>query len=320
MSYSQNSKIEAADFNGLVGVPTTSTTGEFNTIWATGNGNRGYGQVAIPQVSANATIYPTDWANLTNRSTTAATHQGTTITAVTTAVQGGRINYTSAIPTNISSLTSARLNAIAQGTTITNTATAGTTWNSQLTFTHTVTFPSADQARYFFNAGGQIALNFSSPSGTGVTGLMNTLATACGTIVISAQNSGTATIAGTTYNGVTKIGGSGTPTTLSTNSGYYGLSTANTEIFKQFASGTPAGYLTSFISVYAKTNGTQGANGDNGTTVNIYTIWDEVPNGNTAFSTVAVGTATTVSLRPPSSTYLSNSWGTPTVSGTVTGS
>jgi hypothetical protein len=71
-----------------------------------------------------------------------------------------------------------------------------------------------------------------------------------------------------------------------------------------------------------KTNGTQGSNGDNGSVITITTVWDEVPNG----LAVATGTATTLTVKPPRSTtsspsgYLVNSWGTPTVSGTVTGS
>jgi len=145
---------------------------------------------------------------------------------------------------------------------------------------------------------------------------MNSLSTASGTIVLSAQNSGTATIASTSYNGVTKVGGSGTTTTLSTNSGYYGLSTANTEIFKQLASGTPSGYVSSFLSVIAKTNGTQGTKGDNGSVITLYTTWDEVPNG----LSVSSGTKTTVTVRPPSTSYLANTWGTISVSGSAVGS
>lgn len=316
MTYAKNNRIDASDFNGLVGSSTTSTTGELNAIWAQGNGSKGYGQTAIPQVSPNNPVYPTDWANVVNRCSTLSSHQSTTITAVTVPVQGARIDYVSAIPTNISSLTSSRLNAAAQGTTSATATAAGSTWSSALTFTHTVTFASADKARYFFNAGGQLALTFSSPTGTGINALMNSLGTACGTIVMSAQNSGSITIASTAYDGITKVGGSGTTTTLATNSGYYGLTTTPTEIFKQLASGTPSGYVSSFISVKASTNGTQGSNGDNGSVITFTTVWDEVPNG----LTVAIGTTTTLTVRPPSTSYLSDSWGTVTVTGSVTGS
>ncbi len=316
MSYAKNSKIEASDFNGLVGSSTTSTDGQLNAILGPGNGSKGYGQTVVPEVLANNQVVYNDWANLVNKTSTVASHQGTAITAVTVPVQGVRIDYTSAIPTNLTSITSSRLNAAAQGTTSSTTTSAGSTWASQLTFTHTVTFSSGDAARYFFNAGGQLALTFSSPSGSGINALMNSLGTACGTIIMSAQSSGSITIASTSYNGITKVGGSGTATTLATNTGYYGLTTTNIEIFKQFASGTPSGYVNSFISVNARSNGTQGSKGDNGSVITFTTVWDEVPNG----LTVSAGTATTLTVRPPSTSYISNTWGTPTVVGSVTGS
>lgn len=320
MTYSKNSKIEAADFNGLVGLSTSSTVNELNALLGVGNGSIGYGQSTVPQVATDASVVYNDWANLVNKTSTLASHQGTAITSVTVPTQGLRIDYNSAIVTNLSTISSstARLSAAAQGTTTSTATSAGTTWSNQLTFTHTVTFASGNAARYFFNAGGQLAISFySPPGGTAINTLMNSLATACGTIVLSSTTSGTISIGGTSYTGITKIGGSGTPTTLATNSGYYGLSTSDTLAFKQLASGSPAGYINSFISVNIKTNGaTVGGNGDTGSVITITTIWDEVPNG----LAVAVGTATTVTVRPPSLSYLSNSWGTPTVVGSVTGS
>lgn len=315
MSYQQYGKIEASDFNNIVGTGTTSTTGELNAIWAVGNGNKGYGQTAIPQVSQNATVGASDWANVTAKTSLIASHQSTTITSVTTPTQGATISYTVALTDNITTVTNGRLKATSQGSTST-TSTSASTWSNQITFTHTVTFDSGDKARYFFNAGGQIALSFSSPSGSGINALMNSLGTACGTIVLSSVTAGTVAINGTNYNGITKIGGSGTVDTISTNTGYYALGTTDTVVFKQFASGTPAGYVNSYITVSMRTNGTQGSNGDNGSVITVTTTWDEVPNG----LTVSTGTATALTVRPPSATYLTNSWGTPVVSGSVSGS
>jgi hypothetical protein len=93
------------------------------------------------------------------------------------------------------------------------------------------------------------------------------------------------------------------------------MTTANTTIFTQTASTGPSGYLSTFIRAIAKSNGTQGSNGDTGSVITIYTIWDEVPDG------LVVGTGSTVTLtaQAPETTYLGNSWGTITVAGTVTG-
>jgi hypothetical protein len=221
---------------------------------------------------------------------------------------------------NLTNIYTNRLNASAQAGTYTNTVTNATTWSSAITFTHTLTFVSANAARYFFNAGGQIALTFSHPGGTAINNLWNTLATACGTVVISAPSTGTATIAGTSYNGVTKIGGSGTTTTLSTNTGYYALTTTNVEIFKQLsASTTPSGYTNSFISASIRSNGTVGSNGDRGSIITITVVFDEVPNGSPTYI-AAANTSSTVTVRPPSTSYLANTWGTVTLTGSVTGS
>lgn len=315
MTYAQYGKIEASDFNTIVGTPTTSTTGELNAVWAIGNGNKGLGQTAVTQVTQYNTIGYTDWASTINTVSNIASHQGSSITSITPPTSGTKITYLNALTTNINTVTTNRLNAASQGST-SSTNTTATAWSSSLTFTHTITFSNANQARYFFNAGGQIALTFYSPSGTGINALFNSLATACGTIVLSSPTSGTCTISSTSYNGITKVGGSGTVDTISANSGYYGLTTVNTLVFKQLASGTPSGYVNSFISVYMRTNGTQLSNGDNGNIITITTIWDEIPDGLTVLS----GTQTTVTIRPPSSTYITNSWGTPTVSGSVTGS
>jgi hypothetical protein len=136
-------------------------------------------------------------------------------------------------------------------------------------------------------------------------------------VVLSSPTSGSITVASTSYNGVTKIAGGGNTPTISANSGYYAQTTSNANVFTQLASTGPSGYLSTFIRVITKSNGTQGSNGDAGSIITIYTLWDEVPDGLSA----SAGSATTVTLRPPESVYLpSASWGTPAVTGTVTGS
>lgn len=322
MSYNQYDRIDATDFNTFVGnaVVGISTANTLNTVWGIGNGRSGYGQGAVSQVAQYATVAAADWANLINRTSSAASHQGTAITSLTAPTTGTRIDYLSALSTNLTSIFTNRNNAAAQGPTpVVSAITNATQWSSALTFTHIVTFASADQARYFFNAGGQIKLQFEHPTGTGVNALFSSLASACGTVAISAPLSGSVTIAGLTYNGITKVGGSGSTTTLLPNVGYYGMTTTNQEVFKQLASGSPAGYIGSFISVNVRSNGTQGINGDNGSTVTITTTWDEVPDGGVTLRATA-GTKTTCSAVYPSTGFLQNTWGTVSIVGSVTGS
>lgn len=316
MSYAQYGTIAASDYNNLIGAAVGSTANVLNTVWSTGSGAAGYGQTALANVATGDTVAASSWANLINRTSNSASHQSSSITSVTAPASGNTILYNANVVTNLQTVYTNRLNAVSQSGTTANTATYGTTWLNAITFTHTVTFTSGDAARYFFNSGGQLAITCSHPAGTGINLLLNNLASNVGTVVLSSPTSGAASIAGTSYNGVTKVGGGGSTPTISTNSGYYNWTTANANVFYQTASTGPSGYLSTNINVLVKTNGTVGSNGDKGNIVTIYTIWDEIPNG----LTVATGSATTVTIRPPEVTYIANTWGTPTVTGTVTGS
>jgi hypothetical protein len=317
MSYAQYGTVQATDFNTLAGGNPTTTSGTLNAVWATGGGTAGYGQTALANVSVGNTVAAVgQWATLVANTASAASHQGTTITSVATPTAGGTITYLSAIPTNLTTIYNSRLNAASQGSTTANTATYASTWSSAITFTHTVTFASGDAARYFFNAGGQLKITCSHPTGTGINLLLNNLASNVGTVVMSAPASGSVTIAGTSYNGITKIGGGGNAPTISSGSGYYAMTTANATAFTQTASTGPAGYLGTNIAILIKSNGTQGTNSDRGSVITISTVWDEIPNGLVA----STGSATTVTVQAPETTNIANTWGSISVAGSVAGS
>lgn len=315
MTYAQFGLIQATDYNSLVGGNPTTSSGTLNAVWATGGTTAGYGQTAEANVSVGDTVTSTKWANLVNFTANSASHQGTSITSVTAPSSGGTITYLSAIPTNLTTIYTSRLNAATQGSTSSNAVSYGSTWTTAITFTHTVTFANGDAARYFFNSGGQLKITTSHANSTaGINLLMNNLCSNIGTVVLSAPTSGSVTIASTSYNGITKVGGGGNAPTISTNNGYFALTTSNANVFTQTASTGPAGYLSTFIRVIVKSNGTQGSNGDAGSVITIYTVWDEVPDG----LTVGTGSTTTCTITPPENVYLPTaSWGTPTVTGTV---
>ena len=317
MSYAQNGLIEATDFNTLVGGNPETGANKLNTVWATGGTTAGYGQTAVANVSAGQTVASSaQWNSLVSNTASAASHQGSSITSVSAPVSGGTITYLSAIPSNLTTIYSNRRNAATQGSTSANTATRGTSWQTALTFTHTVTFASGDAARYFFNAGGQIKMTCSHPTGSGINLLWSDLASNVGTVAMSSPSSGTVSIAGGTYSGITKVGGGGTSPTIDANKGYFALTTANATAFTQTASTGPSGYLSSFIRMIVKSNGAQGSNGDTGSVITIFTIWYEVPDD----LVVTSGTAVTCTVQNPETTYLTASWGTPTIAGSVSGS
>ena len=316
MTYSSGGLIQATDYNGFAD---TTVGANVNATWGTGVTSAGYGQTAISTVSVAGTVTATQWATLVNNIASMGSHQGTAITARTAPVTGNTISILSAVNTDITNCYNNRGNAAASGSqftgyTGTNSktgATSGATWS--ITFTNTVTFASADAARYFFNAGGRIKIDVSKTS-TGDTGdpewndLANTL---CGDIFITG-GAYSQTIAGVVYTGTTKSGGTGTPTILDTTTGWFDLTGTPTIVYKQFADTAP--YTSNFIqhSLLATA-----------TTLTITTLWsasDGDPiTGGTAPSGATPGTApcTIVTYFPPSSTYLSASWGTPSVAATT---
>jgi hypothetical protein len=328
MTYSLGGLIQATDYNGFA---STTSGGNVNVIWGTGTTDAGYGQsTTLATVSAGGTVTATQWAGLVNRISSIASHQGTTITARTAPVAGNVIAVLSAVQTDLNNCYTNRGNAAASGSQFTGwsgtssktsgTGSGSTPWT--ITFTHTVTWSSANAARYFFNGGGRIKWETSKTStGTLADTEWNDLAnTLVGDIFITG-GTGTQTIAGTPYTGTTKSGGSGTPNTLATTVGWYDLTTGDTLIYKQFADTSP--YTGQYIQINAKTAGS-------GTQLVLTTTWVD-PGGSVAGSSDAItgGTATTgisfgtapatvVTYFPPSSTYLTEaSWGTPTVAATT---
>jgi hypothetical protein len=320
MTYSSGGLIQATDYNGFV---STNAGANVNIVWSTGSTSSGYGQTAIATVSATGTITAPQWATLVNTITSMAAHTGTTITSRTAPVTGNIIGVLANVATDLTNCYNNRGNAATSGSQYTSwtgtnsktAATSGATWT--ITVTNTVTFASADAARYFFNAGGRIKIDVSKTA-TGQTGdpewndLANTL---CGDIYITGGDF-TQTIAGTAYTGTTKVGGTGVPNTLATTTGWYDLTAgaAATIVYKQFADTAP--YTSNFIQhSIAKNAGS--------TVLTITTLWsasDGDPiSGGTAASGATPGTApcAIVTYFPPETTNLSNTWGTPTIAATT---
>lgn len=321
MTYTSGGLIQATDYNGFV---STTANANINDVWGTGSGDKGWGQSALATVSATNTVTATQWASLVNTLASMGSQTGTGITARSAPTAGTVIGILAALNTDLTNVTTARNNAVANGTqytswTGTNSVTAGKSAGAwTMTFTNTVTFASANAARYFFNAGGRIKLDVSKTS-TGATGdpewndLANTL---CGDIYFTTGTSTQTIISPQTYTGTTKIGGTGTPNILTTTTGFYDLTpgAAATIIYKQFADTAP--YTSNYIQHSVALDATSAV-------LTFTTLWsasDGDPiTGGTAASGATPGTApcTICTYFPPSTTYLSNSWGTPTVAATV---
>jgi hypothetical protein len=254
---------------------------------------------------------------------------GTALTARSAPTAGQTISVLAAVNTDLTSCYTNRGNAVGSGTqygTFSGTTSKTTATGSGqsawiITFTHTVTFPSANQARYFFNAGGIIRINYGkSSTGTDTDPDWNTFAGQCGSINITG---GAQTIASTAYTGTTRLGGTGgTQTTLATSTGWYALTGTPATLFQLTNATAP--YSGEYIRTQASATATvltltttwvsDGSSGA-GTTANI--------SGGTAVASpaTAIGAATApttlVTYIPPSTTYLTNTWGTPTIAASV---
>jgi hypothetical protein len=321
MTYSVGGLIQATDYNGFA---STTLNGNVNAVY-----NTAYGQTpALSTVSAGGTVTATQWATLNNTLALCANHQGTSITSRTSPSAGNTITILSNLGTDCTSINTNRNNAASSGSqytawTGTSSKTTGTGSGSAswtITFTHTVTFANTTAATNFFNAGGLIKIEFNKTStGTDADADWNNLSsTICGDVYLSSDGA-TKTIAATAYLGTKVIGGSGTPSTLATATGFNQLTGSPVIIYKQFD--TVYTYTNNYIQVSASKSGA---------VITLTTVWfdngDATPfgstnniSGGTATSGISFGTApaTVVTYFPPSTTYLSNTWGTPTVVASV---
>jgi len=332
MTYSVTGTIQAADYNNFANLG-TGTGNSVGNVWGVGSGDSGWGQTAIPAVSVTGTVTaPAYWTSLIANLATAGSQTGTVMTARTLPVAGATVTILNDMQANINTLVNNRGNAISSGTeygvftgtgvsktTATSNGTQGT-WT--ITWTQTVTFTSGDAARYFWNAGGIVRLKYGKTSGaTGGTDIdpdWNTLAGWPGQINLTGRvNSNSQLIAGGTYTGTTRVGGSGGTQTLAPTTGWYNLTTSPVTIFKlnstiysgEYIQTTAAATSSSVLTLV--TTWFQPAVVAPGTTTNI--------SGGTATtspSTTITGTAPTVLLTylPPSTAQgLTNTWGTPAI-------
>lgn len=330
MTYTSGGLIQATDYNGFVSTGGTN----INAVWGTGSTDSGWGQTDVSTVSTGGTVTATQWASLVNTLASMGNQTNTTLTSRSAPTTGQTISILNNVATDISSVNTNRGNAAASGTTsstwtgstakTTSTGSGTAAWT--ITFTHTITFPSADQARYFWNAGGLVRMDMSkSSTGTDSDADWNTFIGTMGTLYVSGRVASAAqTIAGTSYTGFTRSGGSGTPSTLASTTGWYSLTggAAATTMFLLYNSVSP--YTSDNVTITAAVNAGR-------TTLTLVTTWNssartgagqntQISGGtDTASPYSSFGTAPAVLVRfiPPSTTYLTNSWGTPTVAASV---
>lgn len=188
MTYNKTFTILASDYNNFVGSPTggsgsnkvlvpfansSEATAKAAGLYGVGYGDRGYGQTSqtLPNKSSGDLIENTEWASLLTSMQTCASHLNITnpqIPLGSSIIDGALVQaYESSAPASsvfdvdglLSSIDTNRLNApVGSMTYVSNaiTATRSTSWNATIDCTIGVTFSSDNDARYFFNSGGDI--------------------------------------------------------------------------------------------------------------------------------------------------------------------
>jgi hypothetical protein len=327
MSYAQGGLIQASDYNGFLGT-TAANAGAINSIWSTGNGNCGYGQTALPTVSPAGLVTATQWASAVNTLNSIRTHQSGSGTGIGAPTAGTLITYLSTFSGQIATAYTNKLSFASQGTTTNqannadNRTSANDVAAQQFTITRTATFASADAARYFFNAGGQINFVIGSSSNKGGTTRGADLVTLASTNFVSYSSF-------IAQSGGGRTGTGGTVNINATNLGYYQLTT-NFQTLSKITS-TTAPYTGDFIQLDVKSNGVQGSNADVGTIVTFQlTLYSAAqstfpaPPANTpgtGSTTTNITTEDAINITVnnylvvvyPETTNLTSSWGTVTL-------
>ena len=309
MAYTSGDTIEATHYNGFVA--------SVNALWGTGTSNRGIGQTTtISTVSATNTITATQWSTLLDRIRSISDHYGQdgsiTVDTVTNPSAGDTISAYTTLATDIGTIDSAQIAvaSVAAGyqTAVTDTAVVSGTFTTTITQTDTLTFGSANEMRYFFNAGGRVNVDWTISGGTSDAKYDEwvDLVTQCGSYYIYNTTGG-------------KSGGSGTPTTNLTTTGFWDLGTGTTTMFKQVADTAP--YTANYIQLDASLNAAAGSS----TIMTLTSTWQDDAADQTSYNKniynvldqVDGSKTTTFSYEAPATTYITATWGTPAWATTV---
>jgi hypothetical protein len=300
MAYSQGGLIEATDYNNLI-----NGSNQLNTVWSTGFGDAGYGQTAIGTVAATNTVTATQWATLINTLNSVRNHQSGVSSGITAVTAGQTINHLSTLQTQVNTAYTNRGLFAAQGSTTTGTNDAtNPSAAAESAFSYirdtNVTFASANAARYFFNAGGQINFVCSATDNAGTT-----RSTTMRDMIN--QIGGLNAFRNTTNGG--RSGTGGTIVSEVTSIGYRGLTTSPQVIVDNDVAGTYSAHNV-LIFMFANNSDTT-----NGAITN--SIAFRLSMSAAADDAFGGAINLTVNVRAdivyPSTTYLTNVWGTPTI-------
>lgn len=308
MAYQTGDTILDTHYNGFV----TSV----NALWGQSTGIRGWGQTTtLSAVADGNTITATQWATLLTRIKSISDHTvddgNITVDSVTNPTTGDIISAITALATDIGTLDTSvaggSVNASVGASTDTTLSSSGT-FTTTIVHEASVTFDGGDEARYFFNAGGYIDVNPGITGGTADAKYdewVDLIDTLIGSVRLRATT-------------LEKNGGSGTPTTNASTTGYYDLGTGYTVLYKQLADTAP--YTANYWQLEGKVSAAHAdGRGNNGEVITLKCTWQDDEADNTSYNKNIYnvldqvdGTKSDVfAATPPATTYITATWGTP---------
>lgn len=255
-----------------------------NAVWGSGSSDRGYGQsTTLSTVAATNTVTATQWATLIARIDSMRQHQSGTTSGLTQPSTGDTIAFVTNTNTQIGVIDTNRLsNNVGVTQLATANASGSTGWTSNAVRECKFTFSSANAMRYFFNAGGTITCNTISSSFSGNT-----------------KSNNWDTIA----NGVSS--------TVTNSIFWNNLSTSNYTLTSGTGSG--ADYGSNVLYLQARLNAAPGSSTE--IIIRAYFV-DGAADG---FDDTVTGTARVdAAANGATTTYLTNTWGTPTATNNLT--
>jgi hypothetical protein len=255
-----------------------------NANWGVGSGDRGYGQTnTLSTVAATNTVTATQWATLIARIDSMRQHQSGVTSGLTQPTVGDTIAFLSTLSGQISTIDTNRLSRNV-GVTQLVTANASGTWNGTVQAVRECrfTFASANAMRYFFNAGGTVTFNTFNSSFSG-----NTKSDNWNTI----KGNASATVTNSVF--------------------WNNLSTSNFTLGTW--SGSGADYNLNVLTLQARLDAAPGSS----TAITLRAFFQD--GASDTFDDTVLGTARVdAAANGAATTFLTNTWGTPTAANNVT--
>jgi hypothetical protein len=170
MGYTVGDKILDQEYNNFLN--STSTPKGINYTFGTGALQWGLGQTALSSVAVGENIAAAQWNSLFAAMDNVANHTNDTLTSTAAKAAGDIIAVKAALVADLTTLASSVANGSPNATALSTsaalqTSTSSARWVGSHTVEHSITFTNANQARYFFNAGGKIQINITRTTNAG---------------------------------------------------------------------------------------------------------------------------------------------------------